>query len=158
MSLWSDVKCPVCKTRGAKQLLWMIKCPNHQCAKYDPDLALEAKSRISTAAPSAPLTGSFNPGANAIAIRYTNAEGMEKIFTGDKTTLRSAHAHISVCLAPTGKRCSFSRDRIRNLAEIEPLIPRLEEMSGVERQVLAYHQAHGTTSPRYEAIKRKMTG
>ncbi|MEI6810182.1 MAG: hypothetical protein WCN95_15800 [bacterium] len=156
MSIWSDVKCPVCKSPGAKQLLWMVKCPHNGCDKYDPDLALEARSRVTASAHSVPLTGSFNPGLNAITIRYRNAAGIDKTYTGDKTTVKAANAHITICLVPTGKRCSFSRERIMNLAEITPYIPPADKLSSVDRQILGYHQSKGTTSPRHEAVKQKL--
>lgn len=156
MSMWSDVKCPVCKSPGAKKLLWMVKCPRNGCDKYDPDLALAVRSHGIAGANSAPLAGSFSPGPNAITIHYRNAAGIDKTYIGDRTTVKLVNAHITVCLVPTGKRCSFSRDRIMNLEAITPHIPPADKLSSVDRQILGYHQAQGTNSPRLEEVKRKL--
>ena len=161
MSLWSNVRCPVCGQPGAKQLLWMVKCPRRGCSKYDPDLGLSMgiAGTSGTASPLPQFSGNFNPGANAIAIRYRNWEGVERSFTGDRSTLRLVSRHITVCLSPTGQRCSFSRDRFLNPGEIEPLIKQAEKantLSAADRHVLSYHRNHGTTSPRYEEVKRKL--
>lgn len=151
MSLWSEVKCPVCKSRGARKLLWMVRCPRNGCPNYRPGLPAAAPKP----APK-PLTGSFSPGANAIVIRYTNHEGEKKTYTGDRTTIRASGKFISLLLVPTGERCSFSRDRVANMREVEPFVAREDLLTSVERQILGYHRKNGTTSPRFEDVKRKL--
>jgi len=63
-------------------------------------------------------------------------------------------------VAPTGIRITFSRDRIRNLREVESAFPqRVAEgqdwPTPRERQVMTYHKRRNTSSPLYERIRSK---
>jgi len=94
---------------------------------YNADVARDAlKAGVSpssgggpSASPAAGLTGDFEPGPNRLEIRYRNHEGNEHTYVGDRTTVRRKNNHLVVCLAPTGQSCSFCRDHIQNLAEVE---------------------------------------
>jgi len=97
------VNCPLCGKPGASKFLWMVKCPHQGCLKYN--------SRI------------FSPGANGVIVSYRNHADEDKKFFGDATTLRRRGEHLSLCLAPTGQRCTFRRDRLRNLQELESRMP-----------------------------------
>jgi hypothetical protein len=135
----------------------MVRCPNRECAKYDADVAFEwDQNRNASSTPSAPLTGAFDPGDNRIEFRYRNAFGDEKAFVGDRTTIRRRGVHVSICLAPTGARCAFALSRILDRSDVEAAIPPEDEMSGTDRQILAYHRKHGTTSSRYEELKARL--
>lgn len=153
MGLWSETFCPLCGLPGARKFLWMVKCANPRCAKYEGQV-VETKPKKATK----PLSGSFDPGVNGIEIRYRNHRGEEKTYTGDRSTLRVRGKHISLCLAPTGARASFLKTRLLNLSDIEPLIQTVSAApgpSGVERQVLGYYKKRGGTSPRHQEILRK---
>jgi hypothetical protein len=96
----------------------------------------------------------------ALAIRYRNFEGQEKIFTADRESLQRKRNHIVARVAPTGEKIALSRDRIQNLAEVEEAVPPAMEPTQVgptarERQVLAFHKKNKSTSPLYEKIRAK---
>ncbi len=148
-------KCPHCNTPGATKFLWIVKCPNPRCRHYDTAVAQDAAAKAKPAA--TPPTGNFNPGANAIQIQYKNHQGQNKSFTGDRTTLRKRRQHITLVLAPAGKRCSFKIDRIANMAALTPFLPPEDRLplSPGDRQVLTFHRKRGSTSPRYEELMRK---
>ena len=76
-------------------------------------------------------------------------------FQGDRTTVRSGKAHVSLRVLPTGKRIALAKKFVRNLNELESWSRPEARLLPVERQVLGYHRKHGTTSPRYEEILRK---
>jgi hypothetical protein len=100
----------------------------------------------------------IDPGARAIRIQYLNHRGEIKTYTGDRSTLKATGAHVSLRLAPTGKRVSFSKDCIQNRPEVEQALGQGSEPSAVEKQILGYHRKHGTTSPRFEEVRRKFPG
>lgn len=153
----AKIRCPQCGTMGATKFLWMVKCPNPRCSRYDAEMRAAAEKRARVP------SGNFNPGTNAIQIQYTNAEGQQRSFTGDRTTIRKRHNHISIVLAPAGRRCSFEIRRITNMAAIAPQLPpecspAAAGLSAADRQVLSYHRRRGSTSPRYEEVLRKIPG
>ena len=59
----------------------------------------------------------FDPGTRAIQVQYLNHRGEIKTYTGDRSTLKAKGGHVTLRLAPTGKRVSFSKDCIQNRAE-----------------------------------------
>lgn len=63
---------------------------------------------------------------------------------------------MSLCLAPKGVRCTFAIDRILNWPDVESRMPNAARLDETERQIMGYHSQHGSTSPRFEAIKRKL--
>lgn len=168
MGLFKEIDCPRCRASGALKFLWMIKCPRRGCSNYSPDF----EARSSSPVPGSPVGSSsprrksrefaqgsgdtFGPGPDAVEIRYTNHRGEEKTFTADGTSIRSRGTFISARLAPTGRRCAFQRERVKNIAEIEPQIDKISLLSPVERQILGYHRKYGTTSERFEQIKKKL--
>jgi hypothetical protein len=171
------VRCPLCSDPGARQTLFgKVKCPNQGCRNFDwaqwqrreserqrpaPDeraAAGEMRRRVN------PRTGEpvyqeidraaeFRPGENAIEIAYQNYQGEDKVFVGDRRTIRRRGKHISLCVAPTGTRIALSLDRIENRAEIEALLGRCP--TAREARVLAYHASRGTTSPLYERLRAR---
>jgi hypothetical protein len=153
----AKIRCPECGTMGATKFLWMVKCPNPRCSRYDAELRAAAEKRSKVPA------GNFNPAQNAIRIQYTNAEGQQRSYTGDKTTIRKRHNHISIVLAPAGRRCSFEIRRIADMSAIAASLPQefgpaAEALSPADRQVLSFHRRRGSTSPRYEELQRKIRG
>lgn len=161
MSFWQEVRCPQCGMPGAKKFLWMVKCGYFDCPLNRGKKAAPAPSSPAPKTPrkQPPLKGNFNPGENAILIDYQNFRGEQGTFTGDSSTLRRKGEHLSLRIVPTGKRCTFSRSRIRNLAEVEAKLPpgeNLRMLTAKERQVLAYHKKHGTTSELYEKVRAKL--
>lgn len=156
MGFWTSTFCPVCGYPEARKFLWMVKCANPQCAKHAGPAARPQPvvPKKETKSP----TGGVDPGANAVVIRYRNHQGQEKDYKGDRRTLRVRGKHVSVCLAPTGRRVSFLKARLLNVSELEPLLQAATESRGptpVERQILGYYKKRGKTSPRYEEILRK---
>ena len=157
MGMWKRVTCPECRTDGAMKFLWMVKCPFRSCSRYDPSLTSAPGTPAKTASTSIPASGSFDPGEHAVQIRYRNHTGEERTYKGDRRTIRKRNNHLSVVLAPRGVRCSFHRERILNPDELEGAWSPVE-LTPTERQIVAYHRKHGTTSPRYEEIMRTLGG
>ena len=99
-------------------------------------------------------------GTGTILVRYRNFQGAEKTFSADPDSARRRGNHVSLCIAPKGIRVSLARERIQNLSEVEAVCSgRVAEGQELptprERQVLAYHKKHGTTSARYENARAK---
>jgi len=143
--LFKDTKCPACGTRGVSKSLGRIRCSNPSCGLFD--------------GPAAGRRSDYSP-EHPIQIRYRNFQGQEKTFTAEVEALERKHNHILAEVAPTGERIALSRDRIQNLAEVDRAAQARPEppSSGPtprERQVLAYHKKHGSTSPLYEEIRTK---
>ena len=75
----------------------------------------------------------------------------------------SAHRkknHVSVKVAPQGRRIALSRDRILNLSEVEAAFPQRvapgqDWPTPRERQVMTYHKKRRSTSRLYENIRAK---
>lgn len=147
------IKCPRCNTPGATKFLWIVKCPNSRCRHYDSAVAAVASKKSKTP------TGSFSPGANTIQVSYQNHAGEHRTYIGDRTTIRKRRNHLTIVLAPAGRRCSFEISRISNMATLAPFLPPESSLNltAVDRQVIGYHQRHGSTSPRLEEIKSKLT-
>ena len=59
------------------------------------------------------------PPARMIEIQYENFRGENKVFEGNANTLRTRGNHLSLEVAPTGRRIALNRDRIGNLSEVE---------------------------------------
>ena len=97
----------------------------------------------------------FDPGPAAIQIRYLNFRGEVKTFTGDRTTLRAKGKHVSIRLAPSGRRVAFNKECIQNPAEVEAALRLVPSMTAVEKQIAGYYKKHGGTSPRYESLRKK---
>ncbi|HUJ39311.1 MAG TPA: hypothetical protein VLW54_02095 [Candidatus Acidoferrales bacterium] len=104
------------------------------------------------------LSGEFDPGEGRVEVHYRNSRGEEGRFEGDARTLRESGEHISLRLAPTGKRVAFAKKWVQNLSEVtghtdsalrEP-VP-----SSNESRVLRYHKRRGSTSPLYESLRQK---
>ncbi len=159
----SDTACPSCGNHGARQLLWIVKCRNRSCERFDPVLAADQDSavypppaRATRPAPPPPvLRGDFDPGPRGIEVRYTNHLGEYKTFVGDAGTLRRRGTFVSLCVTPTGQRISLRLDGIENRSEVESRIEQHPEPDGVERQILAYHTRRGSTSARYREVRAK---
>lgn len=155
----SETRCPACGEPRAKKFLWRLKCRNMACQKFDRSFLYATPSPAASSqdftASRPVLKGDFDPGSSAVQIRYRNFQGEEKSFTGDRRTVRRRGNHISLCLAPTGRRVSLARDRIQNLSELDSLARQEPKLTPTERQVVGYHKKRGTTSALYESIKRK---
>ena len=152
-----NTDCPLCGERRArKQLLGPVRCPNRDCQNFDSQLAGQRERAIGgqeSSPAERPLAGHFQPGVYRIEVSYENFRGEEKTYVGDRRTLRRRNNHLSLCLVPTGQRVAFSRDRIRNLAELEDFLSR--QPTPMELRVLNYHSKHRTTSELYESLRTK---
>ena len=96
----------------------------------------------------------------AMDCRYRNFQDREKAFTADREIIRRKRNHIIARVAPMGENISLSRERIQNLQEVEQALPEPVESARAgptarERQVLAFHKKHSSTSPLYEQIRAK---
>ncbi len=150
------VVCPECRTRGAvKTALGRIRCRNQNCKHYDESAAYEPLS-VSEGSPAVRTTpqGNFDPGVHRITIRYRNFRGDDTEVVGDARTIRFKKAHVTVRVAPTGRRIALWQKFIQNRDDLKRYEGR-REPTGVERQILGYHRKRGTTSPRYEELRRK---
>lgn len=153
-----ELVCPFCGRPGAKQTPAGIRCPNPQCANYNPE-EFGASQDQRAAEPFTPPSGKWSP-ASPVEIRYTNYRGESRTFTAERDSLVRRKEHIVAKVAPTGRAITLARKRINNLGEVEAAMPRRVEPgqdwpSPRERQVLGYHKKHGTTSPLYEKIRAK---
>jgi len=84
----------------------------------------------------------------------------DRVFAAERDSLVRKNNHIVALLAPTGRKISLSRDRILNLETVESVMPKRVEHgqnwpSPRERQILNYHKKHGSTSARFEEVRRK---
>jgi hypothetical protein len=155
--LFGKTKCPQCGTKGARTSDGQTRCPNPSCQYFDGTLGRGGRLRLGGAR--LPRRSDYSP-ARALAIRYRNFQGQEKIFTADKESLQRKHNHIVAVVAPTGEKIALSRDRIQNLDEVEQALPQAVEPpqpkpTARERQVLAFHKKYKSTSPLYEKIRAK---
>jgi hypothetical protein len=149
--------CSSCGETGALKVLGKVKCRNMSCTHFDPEYAARAEAdlerRRKASAESRPCSGNFDPGENRLEIRYVNFLGVEGTYAGDRRTLWRTNNHFSLLLAPTGRRVSFVRDRIRNLGEVEQWL--VEMPTPRERHVLDYHRKKGSTSSLFQKLRQK---
>lgn len=148
------IQCPSCGTPDARRTKdRLIACKNPMC----PYFVRGGQRRH--AATSVPTAGNFLP-EHPISIRYRNFAGQDRDFSAELGSVVRKNNHLVARVAPTGRRIALSRDRIRNLAEVEAAIPQKVAPGQAwptprERQILGYHKKHGTTSPRYEQVRAK---
>jgi len=156
---YKPVQCPLCRTQGAEKFLFLLRCPNPQCPKFDAEWARESsRTRVAptTLVPLEPPAGTFDPGPDRFAIRYRNFQGFDREYTADRRTGRRRGNNVSFRVKPTGRRINFNRRFIQNLAEVDALLAEKSlQPNARERQVLGYHKKFGTTSPLYEQIRQK---
>jgi hypothetical protein len=101
--------------------------------------------------------GSFKP-VQPVIIRYRNFAGQDRTFVAEADSLARKGNHLVGRVEPTGTRIALSRDRIQNLEEVESRLtsrvaPGQPWPTPRERQVLAYHKKHGTSSPLFQKIR-----
>jgi hypothetical protein len=155
------VRCPLCGAPDARKSGGRVICTNPMCrnsAEQQP--ASGSSGGPSTAAKTADVPrGRWQP-QQPLTIRYRNVQDVEQTYAAEADSCRRRRNHISVLVAPTGRRITLRRDRIQNLAEVDAhcagrVAEGQAEPTRRERQVLAYHKKHGTTSPLYEQIRAK---
>jgi hypothetical protein len=148
--LFGKTKCPSCSASGARASEGRVRCPNPSCENFDGTLRRGRRP---------PRRTDYTP-AQPLSIRYRNFQGQDKSFTADAGSLQRKRNHIVVRVVPTGEKIALSRDRIRNLAEVEGAMPQQGEAAqprptAREWRVLAFHRKHKSTSPLYEQIRAK---
>lgn len=152
------VTCPRCGTPDAIRMRsGGIRCKNPSCEEFDADWALHGKASAAGKRTTIPTEGDFHP-VNPIAIRYRNFAGQERTYQLNLDSIARKGNHLVGRAVPTGQRIALSRDRIHNLAELEAQLPAHitgPQPRGRERQVLAYHLKHHSTSPLFEKIRAK---
>lgn len=145
--------------RGAKKFLWMVKCSNSGCAKYDSDYAASSLAgRIVGKAASEVfphLRGSYDPGSDAIQIRYRNFRGDELLYTADRRGAFTEGEHLLIRLAPSGRRIAFHLASIQNRSEVESQLSKAPQPERWERTILNRHFRKGTSSRDFKEIRRK---
>ena len=152
------VDCPDCGSSGAiKTGDGIIHCKNQSCQNFDSGLV--TGGRLVRRYTAVPAQGGFVP-EHPVSIRYVNFVGQDRDFSAERDTLVRKKNHIVAQVAPTGRKITLSREKIKNLAEVESNMPRQVEPgqnwpTGRERQILNYHKKHGSTSPRYEQARAK---
>ncbi len=75
-----ECTCPGCRQRVAKKFMGEVKCRNSNCPNYDREFGQKSPIPMAAARSPTPLPhflGSFDPGSNAIEIRYRNFRGDE---------------------------------------------------------------------------------
>jgi hypothetical protein len=175
----SDIACPRCGDPAARRAVWgTVKCPNRNCEHFSQELVdyrEEARwaAELRTAKASGevrshrdprtgekiyrkirnvPATG-FDPGQHRIDVVYVNFNAEQKTFTGDWRTLRRRGRHVSLQVLPTGVRIALAIDRIQNIGDVELGLQRCP--TSQERRVMNYHARRGTSSARYQDLRRK---
>ena len=157
----ATVRCPLCGAPDARTSGDRVICTNPMCRNSAGQRSATPSSGAPPAAAKAADVprGRWQP-QQPLTIRYRNFQGVEQTYTAETDSCRRRRNHISVLVAPTGRRITLRRDRIQNLAEVEARCAgRVNEGQAEptrrERQVLGYHRKHGTTSPLYEQIRAK---
>ena len=155
--LFGKSNCPRCGSKGARRSEQRVRCPNPSCCNFDASLGRGGILRNARRARRSDYSPKW-----PIEIRYRNFQGVEKTFIAERETLRRKRNHIIAQVAPTGENIALSRDRMQNLAEVEEALPDPRTTEPVrslptarERQVLAFHKKHKSTSPLYEATRAK---
>jgi len=159
--LKSTVQCPSCGTPARKSGNTIV-CPNPLCRNFEGNQPASTTRGESAGAPARPANvprGQWQP-QQPFTVRYRNFQNLEQIYTAEAESCRRQKNHISLVVAPTGRRITLRRDRIQNLPEVEArcaqrVAPDQNWPTPRERQVLNYHKKHGTTSPLYERIRAK---
>jgi hypothetical protein len=158
-SFASAAACPACSARGAKKFLWMIKCTNANCSKYDADhAAAYRQSRIIGRAATEVfphLKGSFDPGWDSINVSYENFRGDQLTYLADRRGIIRKGKHVSLRVAPTGRRIALKLSSIQNRSEVESNLSDVSRPSILERRILNYHLRRGSTSRVFEEIRQK---
>ena len=161
-----SIQCPSCGTPGAKKSEDRIHCPKPGCVYYDPSRGLTyspapvQKEMIAQDNPRARQTSWEASASSALVIRYVNFRNESKTFRVDPASVKRKSNHILAREQSSGLQITLSRDRIRNMAEVDLALPE-KDRSGVPRpsarelQVLGYHTKYKTTSPLYEKIRAK---
>jgi|GEM_PF-1293260 len=152
--------CPECRTAGALSSFKGPRCPNPSCSHYDSTLALGGFTEAPAPSMRSNFEGNFDPGADSLRIQYRNYLGQDRVFTGDSKSVRKGKNSFSVRVTPTGKRIRFKKKFVRNAEELERLAKPKDGDGGAvpmgtERQVLSYHIKKGSTSPRFEELRKK---
>jgi hypothetical protein len=155
------VQCPLCGAPNARKAGDRVICPNPLCRNASEQQATprEGAPPASTQKPANVPQGRWRP-ERPLTIRYRNFQNVDQTYTAEADSCRRVKNHISVEVAPTGRRITLRRDRIANLAEVEAhcaqrVAPDQAWPTPRERQVLNYHKKHKTTSPLYERIRAK---
>lgn len=153
------VKCPECGTWGAKKAWFKVKCVNPNCSKYDAGRAAEFQQRRvvgKSASEVYPfLKGKADPSEYGLKIRYRNFRGDEIVYAADPDTGYQQGQHAVFRLAPTGRRVTFSLERIQNRGEVEAVLGKNDQPTRSERKTIRRHLQGGTTSKRFEELRAK---
>jgi len=175
--LTGKIECPRCGTGGALEINGAIHCPNPTCAYFSKTMGKGAAA-LATSSVTFPQPGEVPAGS--VAIRYVDFRGKARTFVAEAASARRVKNHISVKVGndtrrkvtvrdpQTGEprtifkeaRIVLSRDRIKNLPEVESAIPQRVQPGQAwptprERQVLNYHKKHQSTSPLNDQIRAK---
>jgi hypothetical protein len=153
------VKCPECGTWGARKSWFKVKCVNPNCPKYDAERA-EAfqESRVTGKSASEVfpyLKGKADASDYNLKIRYRNFRGDELVYAADPETGYREGQHAVFRLAPTGKRVTFSLERVQNRGEVEAALGSNAQPTRSERRLIRYHLRQGTTSKKFEELRAK---
>ena len=155
--LTGKMDCPRCGTSGAKKIKGQVHCPNPTCTNYSRTMGEGAAAFVPT---SEGFAETVNAPSGYIVIQYIDFRGQSRTFIAEIAKTWREKNHISAKVKPKGARITLSRDRIRNLADVEEALPQRDAPeqdwpTRRERQVLLYHQRNRSTSPLYESIRAK---
>jgi hypothetical protein len=153
------VTCPECGTWGAKKSWFKVKCVNPNCKNYDAErAAVFQQNRVvgKSASEVFPyLKGKADPSEYNLKIRYRNFRGDELVYSADPETGYQEGQHAVFRLAPTGKRVTFSLERIQNRDEVEAVLAKNDQPRRNERKTIRQHLRSGTTSKKFEELRTK---
>lgn len=158
-SLTKTVRCPACGTWGAAKSFWKVKCRNNSCKKFDAAYAAAYQQSRAIGKPATQvfthLKGEADPADYSLLIRYKNFRSDDLTYSADPSTAYRQGDHVVVRLAPAGRRIAFKLSSIQSSAEVEAVLARNPQPSSHERRILNYHLRRGSSSARFEELRRK---
>ncbi|MCP4192279.1 MAG: hypothetical protein GY768_16835 [Planctomycetaceae bacterium] len=118
----ATTNCPDCGVSGAKDSLFGVKCENQFCRSYDEVFAKQRLPSVATKSSKPVFDGPVVEFTNSIEVQYINFRGDEQTFTADRDSIETRKAHLSMAVAPTGKRITLNPEKIVNRSEVENLM------------------------------------
>jgi len=115
----STTNCPDCRVAGAKDSFFGVKCGNQFCRNYDENMAKQPPPVTADTSSKPSFDGPVVEFANSIEVQYINFRGEKKTFIADRDSIEARTAHLSMAVAPTGRRITLNPEKILNRSELE---------------------------------------
>ena len=93
-----------------------------------------------------------------LVVEYVNFRGERRTFTTDPASARLQGVHVSLRVAPSGRRIALKREKIVNRDAVEGTLQRAgraghDVPTPHEAYVMAFHERRGTTSALYTRLR-----